>query len=123
MGDDFELHTKGIGRIDLYHGLFSDVLYELNLPANLLLVYQMTHTGEPKRAIFTPDSVEISEISTDQIVAVGYANHHERMYKFSNFLPTSSDQALHSHANEVSKLLHESFGHNNYRYLQTLHKE
>ena len=27
MGDDSELQTKGIGRIDLYHGLFSDVLY------------------------------------------------------------------------------------------------
>ena len=45
------------------------------------------------------------------------------MYKFSNFVPTSSDQALHSHANEVSKLWHERFGHMNYRYLQTLHKE
>ena len=83
----------------------------------------MTHTSEPKRVIFTPDSVEISEISTDQIVAVGYADHRERMYKLSNFLPTSSDQALHSHANEVSKLWHERFGHMNYRYLQTFHKE
>ena len=73
--------------------------------------------------IFTPDSLEISEISTNQIVAVGYVDHHERMYKFSNFLPTSSDQALHSHANEVSKLWHERFDHMNYRYLQTLHKE
>ena len=83
----------------------------------------MTHTREPKRVIFTPNSVDISEISIDQVVAVGYADHHERMYKFSNFLPTSSDQALHSHANEVSKLWHERFGHMNYRYLQTLHKE
>ena len=70
----------------------------------------MTNTGEPKRVIFNPDFVEISEISTDQVVVVGYADHHERMYKFSNFLHTSSDQALQSHANEVSKLLHERFG-------------
>ena len=73
--------------------------------------------------IFTPHMVEISEISTDQVIAVGYANHHERMYKFSNFLPTSSDQALHSHANEVSKLWNERFGHMNYRYLQALHRD
>ena len=123
MGDDFELQTKGIGRIDLDHGFFNDVLYVPDLAANLLLVYQMTHTGEPKRVIFIPDSVEIFEISTDQIVAIGYADHHEKMYKFSNFLPTSSDQGIHSHANEVSKLWHERFGHMNYRYLQTLHKE
>ena len=84
----------------------------------------MTHTREPKRVIFTPDSVEISEISTNQVIVVGYADHHKRMYKsLSNFLPTSSDQELHSHANEVSKLWHERFGHMNYIYLQTLHKE
>ena len=82
MGDDSELQTKGIGRIDLEHGFFSEVLYVLDLAENLLSVYQMTHTGEPKRVIFTPDMVEISEISTNQVIAVGYANHHERMYKF-----------------------------------------
>ena len=61
----------------------------------------MTHTGEPKRVIFTLDMVEITEISTDQVIAIGYADHHERMYNFLNFLPTSNDQALLSHANEV----------------------
>ena len=84
---------------------------------------QVTHTGETKRVIFTPNSVEISEISTDQVVVVGYGDHHERMCKLFNFLPTSSNQALQSHANEVSKLWNERFGHMNYRYLQTLHKE
>ena len=62
MGDDSKLHTKGIGRIDLEHGYFSDVLYVPNLAANLLSVYQMTHTGDPKRVNFTPNMVEISEI-------------------------------------------------------------
>ena len=114
MGDDFVLQTKGIGRIDLDHGFFSDVLYVQELAANLLLVYQMNHIGDPTRVIFIPDSVEIFEISIDQVVAVGYADHHERMCKFSNFLCTS---------NEVSKLWNERFGHMNYRYLQTLQKE
>ena len=71
---------------------------------------------------FTPDMVEISEISTDQVIAIGYAYHHEMMCKFSNFLPTSNDQALLSHGNEVSKLWHERFGHMNYKYLQALHR-
>ena len=101
MRDDSELQTKGIGRIDLEHGFFSELLCVLYLAVNLLPVCQMTHTGDPKRVIFIPDMVEIFEISIDQVIAVGYADHHERMYKFSKFLPTSSDQALHSHANEV----------------------
>ena len=46
MGDDSELQTKGIGRIDLEHGYFSDVLYIPYLAANLLSIYQMTHIGE-----------------------------------------------------------------------------
>ena len=82
----------------------------------------MNHIGDPTRVIFIPDSVEIFEISIDQVIAAGYADHHERMYKFSNFLPTCSDHAIHSHANEVSKLWHERFGHMNYKYLQALHR-
>ena len=117
MGDDSELQTRGIGRIDIEHGSFSDVLYVPDLAANLLSVYQMTHIREPKRVIFNSDSVDISEISTDQVVAVGHVDHHGIMYKFSNFLPTSSDQALHSHANEVSKLWNDRFEHMNYSYL------
>ena len=81
----------------------------------------MMHTREAKRVTFNPDMVAISEISIDQIIAIGYVDHHERMYKFSNFLPTSNDQPLLSHANEVSKLWHERFGHMNYKYLQGLH--
>ena len=64
MGDDFELQTKGIGRIDLEHGFFSDVLYVLELAENLLLVYRWP-IQESQRVIFTPDSVEISKISID----------------------------------------------------------
>ena len=122
MGDDSELQTKVIGRIDLEHGYFSDVFYVPDLAANLFSGYQITHIGEANRVTFTLDMVEISEISIDQVIAIGYANHHERMYKFSNFLPTSNDQEIISHANEVLKLWHERFGHMNYKYLQALHR-
>ena len=74
MGDDSDLQTKGIGRIDLEHGFFSEVLYVLDLVANLLSVYQMTHIGEPKRVTFTPDMVDIGEISIDQVIAIGYGS-------------------------------------------------
>ena len=45
------------------------------------------------------------------------------MYKFSNFLPTSNDQALLSDTNEVLKIWNERFGHMNYKYLQALHRD
>ena len=56
----------------------------LDLAVNLLLVYQMTHTGESKRVTFTPNVVEISEISIGQVVAVGFADNDSRMYKHYN---------------------------------------
>ena len=99
MGYESEIQTKGVGRIDLEHGYFSDVLYAPDLEENLLSFYQINHIGESKRVTFTPELVEIAEISSNQVVAIGYADHQERMYKFSNFLPSSSDQELLSHAN------------------------
>ena len=62
-------------------------------------------------------------VSTVQVVAVGFADHDLRMYKFSHFLPYSQGNALLSHANETTKLWHERYGHFNYRYLQSLSKE
>ena len=67
--------------------------------------------------------MDISEISTGQVVVVGFAYHDLRMYKFSHFLPYSQGNALLSHTNKTNKLWHERFGHLNYRYLQELSKE
>ena len=44
MGDDSEIQAKGIGRIDLEDGYFNNVLFVLDLEANLLLVYQIMRT-------------------------------------------------------------------------------
>ena len=59
MGDHTQIRAEGKGSIKLKHGVFKDVLYVPSLAANLLYVYQMTHTGPPKRVVFGPDSVEI----------------------------------------------------------------
>ena len=64
----------GKGRIDLDHGQFNNVLYVPGLASNLLSVYQMTHTGSPKKVIFSPDEVEITEISSGRVIAKGVAN-------------------------------------------------
>ena len=86
-------------------------------------MYEMNHTGEAKRVTFTPDIVEIVEISTNKVLALGCVDHQARMYTFSHFLPYYRGKALMSHANETNKLWHERFGHMNYTYLQELSKE
>ena len=65
-----------------------------SLAANLLSICQMTHTGSPKRVIFGPDSVEITDISTRNIIAKGVANHASKAYEFSHFMPFS--EPVHS---------------------------
>ena len=53
----------------------------------MLSIYQMTHTGSPKQVIFGPDSVEITYISTGNIIVKGVANHASKEYDFSHFIP------------------------------------
>ena len=113
MGDDSQIQAKGIGRIDIEDGYLNNVLFVLDLAVNLLSVYQMTCTGESKRVKFSLDTVEIDEISTNKVVELGFADHQERMYKFSNFLTYARGKVFLSHANETNKLWHEIFCHMN----------
>ena len=68
LGDNSLTDSMGKGRIDLEHaGKFNDVLYVPGLASNLLSVYQMTHTGSPKKFIFSPDDVEITVILNGKV--------------------------------------------------------
>ena len=87
MGDNSQIPIVGRGSIKIQHGEFKNVLYVPYLATKLLSVYQMTHTGPPKRAVFGPDSVEMSNISTRKIIVKGVANHVSKEYEFSHFLP------------------------------------
>ena len=73
------------------------MLYVLGLASNLLSVYQMNHTGSPKKVIFPPDEVEITEISSGKVIAKGVANHTHKVYMFSHFLPSSNPSTLLIH--------------------------
>ena len=117
MGDDSTIISEGQGTVDLENGFFSNVLYILSLAANLLSVYQMTHTGVPKRFCFSPNDVEITELASEKLIAKGLANHHAKSYEFSHFVANAKPTALLTHGNEVSRLWHERFGHLNFKYL------
>ena len=60
----------------------------------------MTHTGSPKKVIFSPDDVEITDISDGKAIAKGVVDHTLKVYNFSHFLPYSNPSALLIHANE-----------------------
>ena len=68
MGDDSTIISKGKGTVDIEHGYFSNVLHVPSLASNLLSVYQMTHTGVPKRVSFISDDVEITELALQTIM-------------------------------------------------------
>ena len=123
LGDESLTKSKGKGRIDLDHGQFSNVLYVPGLASNLLSVYRMTHTGSPKKVIFSPNEFEITEISNGKLIAKGVVDHSSKVYKFSHFLPYSNPSSLLTHANEASKIWHEIFGHLKYKCLSNLRKK
>ena len=104
LGDDTLTDSLGKGRIDLDHGSFHNVLYVPGLASNILSVYQMTHTGSPKKDIFSLDDVEITEISNGKVKAKGVVDHTLKVYTFSHFLPYSNPSALLIHANEAQDL-------------------
>ena len=49
----------------------------------------MTHIGPPKQVLFGLDSVDISDISTRNLIEKGVANHASKVYEFSHFLLSS----------------------------------
>ena len=104
LGDNSLTDSMGKGRIDLDHGNFNNVLYVLGISSNLLLVYQMNHTESPKKFIFSPNEVEITDISNGKVISKGGVDHTLKVYKFSHFLPYSNPSALLTHANEARNI-------------------
>ena len=60
MEDGYQIRAIGRCSVNIQHGEFKNFLYVPSLVANLLFVYQMTHTGSPKRVTFESESVEIT---------------------------------------------------------------
>ena len=102
MGDDSQIISKGKGTVKLEHGSFFYVLYVPSLESNILSVYQMTHTGVPKRVNFSPNDVQITEIACGKLVATSIANHHAKVYEFSKFVADENTTTLLTHGNEIT---------------------
>jgi hypothetical protein len=120
VGDSTQLDVLGSGTVQLDKGCINDVLLVPHISANLLSIYQICHSGNGKTVEFSPNDVIIRELQNpDIVVASGKVDHSSRMYKFASF-ESSLGSSFIAHADALSKLWHERFGHLNYRYLQQL---
>ena len=77
----------------------------------------MAHTWSPKKVVFSPNDVEISDIVNGIFIAKGFLDHSSKVYMFSHFMPFSNPSSLLIHANEANKIWHERFVHINSKYI------
>ena len=89
MGDDSSVEVCGKGIISLEGGYFDNVLHVPSLSMNFISIYKITHLVFGRKVEFYLDSVVISDIKTGSRIAHGVADHHSRLYSFSNFIPKS----------------------------------
>jgi hypothetical protein len=121
VGDDRSLNVVGSGTIQIVNGHFNDVLCVPSLSCNLLLVYQITHSGEGKTVEFSPYQVVIIDLKDPKhVLATIIVDDITRLYKFKNFGSSPFPSVFVACSDDLNKLWHERFGHINYRSLQQL---
>jgi hypothetical protein len=86
VGDDITLSVVGFGTIQVDNGHFNDVSCVPGLSCNLILIYQITHSGEGKTVEFSPCQVLIKDLKDlKHVLATGIADDITRLYKFEKF--------------------------------------
>jgi hypothetical protein len=101
LGDATPAKVCGEGIVDLEGGCFTNVLHVPSLSANILSIYQITHSSSGRKVEFTPDSAVITDISTGSQLAHGIADHGSRLYFFSHFVPKSISTVFLSQSNDI----------------------
>jgi hypothetical protein len=86
LGDDRSLNVVGSGTIQVDNGHSINVLCAPSISYNLLLVYQITHSGEGKTIDFSPHQVVIRDIKDPKhVLATRIVDDITKLYKFGNF--------------------------------------
>jgi hypothetical protein len=121
MGGNSLVEVTSKGRIELTNGSFKNVPHIPKLCVNLLSVYQMKKFDTKKRALFTPDAVDIYDMQTNFRVATSEVNRQSRLYTFFEFIEPDSALLL-THVDESGRIWHERIGNLNFRYMKQLGK-
>ena len=100
------------------------VMYRVpKFSCNLLLVYQITHSGEGKTVTFIPHQVVIKDFKDPKhVLATRIVDDITRLYRFNNFGPSPFPSVFVAHCDDLIKLWHEQFGQLNYHSLQKICK-
>ena len=115
IGDDRYLSVVGSGTVPVDNGHFNDVLCVPKFFHNLLLVYQITHSGASKTVTFRPHQVVIKDFKNPQnVLAIGTIDDITKLYKFNNFGSSHFPSVFVAHSDNLRKLWHERFGDLNY---------
>jgi hypothetical protein len=108
VSDDRSLSVVGSGTILLDYGHVNDVLCIPSLSSNLLLVYQITHSGEGNTIKFSPHLVVIKDLEDlEHVVATRIVDDITKLYKFDNFGSSFFPSFFIVHSDVLSKLWHE----------------
>ena len=119
IGADRSLSVVGYGTVPVENGHFRDVLCVSRISCNLLLAYQITHSGEGKSVTFALHQVVIKDFKDSKyVLATEIVDDINRLYKFNNFGSSPFPSVFVAHSDDLRKLWHEIFGHLNYRSLQ-----
>jgi hypothetical protein len=123
LGDATPTKVCEEGIVDIEGGCFTNVFHVPSLSANIISIYQITHSISRRNLEFTLDYAVITNISIGSQFAHGIADHGSRLYLFSHFVPKYISTLFLSQYNNISRLCHKIFGHLNYKYLHQLSKE
>jgi hypothetical protein len=121
FSDDRSLSVEGSGIVPVENNDFNVVLCVPSLSCNLLLLYQITHSGEGKTVEFSPHQVVIKDLKYPKhVLAIGIGDDITRLYKFNKFGSSYFSSFFVANRDDLRKLWHEWFSHLNYHSLQQL---
>jgi hypothetical protein len=108
VGDDRSLSVVGSGTIQVDNGHFNDILCVPSHSCNLLLVYQITHSGEGKTIEFSPHQVVIKDLKDlKHVLASRIDDDITRLYKFEDFESSYFSSVFVAHSDDLNKIWHE----------------
>jgi hypothetical protein len=121
VDDDRSLSVVGSRTVQVDNGHFNDVLCVPSLSYNLLLMYQITQSGEGKIMEFSPHQVVIKDLKDPKhVLTTIIVNDITRLCKFDNFGSSYFPSICFAHSDDLRKFWHERFVHLNYCSLQQL---
>jgi hypothetical protein len=98
------------------------MLHVPKLSVKLLSMYHMMNSDTRKKFIFTPNSVDISDMQTNSTFSTSEVNHQSRLYTFSEFIEPDSSLLL-THVDGSSRIWNKRFVHLNFRYMKQISKK